>query len=250
MPIPFRAAAALASDLQIAPRHYKPPRVPFSVDDEGGWTQEAETDEWFRFLVNVGSTSLGSAMRDHFMRTLQSAHTIDITGSIPAARLPFERACAWRLFAEEHPEEFEDALPRHLGYTIRKLAAFVGARHSSEVQLLAGTSLDAVSLAIRSTKLRPNDRVLVKESMPVQLLRVVERECALAGAEVVHAPLPLKFCDGADMAAAIESHGLQECRAAVFEQSCTTTGLRIPLEVLDRCRALGVTTIVDSNGSQ
>lgn len=236
--VSFRAADAVASDLQIAPRHYKPPAVPFAVSEDG-WTQEGETDEWFRFLTRVGSTSLGAPMRAH-------------TTAAGVAWPPFERASEWRAWREVHPVEFEAELPRHIAYAVRKLAAFVGAERSS-VQLLAGTALDATLHVLRAASLRVDDRVLVLEGTPQSLLELVHRECTLAGAQMHVAQLPAGQLR--DSSALLRAFGTQltqlegtSLRTAIFQTTCATTGARLPVdELVDLCASRGAFTIVDGS---
>ena len=261
---------SVAAELRIASRHYTPPVTPFTargLAEEGGWTQEGETNEWYRFLVRVGSTPLGISMREHFMRRTTAGPTeLASGGNAGPARPPYEHACAWRNFAEEFPEEFEAAVPSHLAYGIRKLAAFVSGGASSgdaaghmardgALQLLSrGTALDALQMALRSSSLRPHDRLLVTEATPLALLDFIRAECAMARVDVVVAALPpWQSLDGdtehtsALLAAAMETH-LSDCHVAVFEQECSTTGIRLPLSALAAsCERQGVTMIVEGS---
>lgn len=259
--LPLRASTmssslfhVLDAELRIPTWQYRPPPSPFAAaagSDADSWTQEGETDEWYRFLAPVGSTGLGAAMLPHFMRKQEpSPAALDLISGAGAARLPFEHAAAWRLLAEERPDTFAAHLPRHLGYSIRKLAAFVGAS-ATDLQLLNhGCASDGLRLALGRLGLHRGQSVLVVEGSAPALLSVILGE----GASLVIAKLPpwsvLVGDDNGEAAtaavvAAITPH-LPHCQIAVLEQVSALSGIEVPVApVLALCRKHGVRTVLD-----
>ena len=106
----IQTRADVQAFLTVREERYRPPTLPFVIPNEGGWTQEPDTDYWYRFMGDVGGQPLGEHMRKHFMSTLPES----------AARIPFEQASLWRLFSEQHPDKFHDeALSLHFAYRFR-----------------------------------------------------------------------------------------------------------------------------------
>ena len=256
-------AAAVAALLLEEDHRSTPPHTPFAnAPPDGGWTQEPVTDAWFRFHTQAGSTPLGASMRALFTGTAAMHHVacIDAVGAGRSARHASERASEWRAHAGEDPLWLAGSdLPVHLAYSIRKLAAFVGAA-SSELQLLPNaTALDAARTALRRhPPLRRSDRVLVLEGTRPDLVGLLARACRRAGAELVTVELDTHHPAGVHrgVVAALEGHLARArthdrpVRLAVFEHTGMATGFRAPIsELAAACRAHNpdITVMVDGS---
>ena len=225
--------SAIASQLRIPSRHYRPPTLPSSVARQcdaaidGSWTQEPETDAWYQFLPNIGSTPLGSpAMRCHFMLGAD-ADDGDGDGDCASMRVGavasalFERAHAWRLalaLATHGPAATASAssaglhtdplkLATHIGHSIRKIAEFLNANRHHITLVPSATAHDALRsvLAEEMDLLGDDGVVLAIEGLLPGLRSVLEAECGRVGASLVLVDVGSALLHGEGDSAVIEA---------------------------------------------
>ena len=222
--------SAIASQLRIPSRRYRPPTLPSSVAlqgdaaIDGSWTQEPETDAWYQFLPNIGSTPLGSpAMRCHF-KLGADADDGDGDGDCASMRVGavasvlFERAHAWRLalvLTTPGPAAGLSAglrtdplkLATHIGHSIRKIAEFLNADRQHITLVPSATAHDALRsvLAEEMGLLGDDGVVLAIEGMSPGLRSVLEAECVRVGASLVLVDVGSVLLHGEGESAVIEA---------------------------------------------
>jgi isopenicillin-N epimerase len=164
-------------------------------------------------------------------------------GSYGACPRPvFERYQAWQRELEREPADFMlDRLDGLLAEARAALAGFIGARPDDVTFVQNATT--GVNMAARALDLQAGDEVLSTDLEYGACDYTWDHVCSRAGANVVHAEIPLPL---ADVAEALFARRTERTRAVYISHITSETGLLLPVEeIVARARAEGITTIVD-----
>lgn len=167
-------------------------------------------------------------------------------GSFGACPRPvFEEYQRWQLELESQPVEF---LGRRFEDLMRgaraALGRYVGAHRDDLVYVPNATT--GLNVVARALALRPGDEVLGTDHEYGALDRTWRFVCARRGATYLNQPVPLPVSSADQVIDAVWSGVTPRTRVLFVSHVTSPTALILPVtELLQRCREVGIVTVVD-----
>ena len=153
---------------------------------------------------------------------------------------------AWQRRLELQPVLFlsreSDAL---LKESRRALGAYI---HADALDLVyIPNATHGVNIVARSIPLQPGDEILTSDHEYGACDYTWDYLCGRAGANYVHAPIPLPVRDEAEIVEAIWQRVTSRTKIIYLSQITSPTALRLPVEeICKRARAAGILTVIDA----